>query len=362
MGQNKSGRLRVEDSARILVVRLSAIGDVVRTIPTVKAVRETLPNAFIGWAVEDKVASILEDSPYIDTLHVMPRRTWRKNYFRMRPFWKFIGGIRAAGYDVALDFHGNAKSGAVTWLSGAATRFGFARRYCKEFNHLATTYRVEPPGVRINRYERNFSLVESIVGPPPYDLHVDLPIGESVRREVDSFLAGWRKPTQPLIAVHPVTSRPFKVWPAESYAQVCDELTSDPDPCQVLLTWGPGERDATERVAQIAANDIAIAPPMDSLKHFAYLVSRADIYFGGDTGPMHIASTMGTPVVAIFGSTDPVVNGPYRQPHRVLYAGLDCSPCNERECERAHERMTNITPDAAAGAIRELLPANRLAV
>ncbi len=146
MGQDKSGRLQVEDGARILVVRLSAIGDVVRTIPTVKTVRETLPNALIGWAVEDKAASILEDSPYIDTLHVMPRRTWRQNYFRIRPFWKFIGGIRAAGYDVAMDFHGNAKSGVVTWLSGAATRVGFARQYCKEFNHLATTLHIVPPG------------------------------------------------------------------------------------------------------------------------------------------------------------------------------------------------------------------------
>jgi len=350
--QDKSGQLQVEDGARILVVRLSAIGDVVRTIPAVKALREKLPNALIGWAVEDKASSILEDSPYVDTLHVLPRRAWRKNYFRMRPFWKFIGGIRAAGYDIAVDFHGNAKSGAVTWLSGAATRVGFVREHCKEFNHLATTHRIAPPGARINRYERNFSLIESMVGPPPYDLHVDIPIGESVRREVDSFLSDWRKPTQPLIAVHPVTSRPFKVWGAESYARVCDELTSGLDPCQVLLTWGPGERDATERVAQTAANDITIAPPMDSLKHFAYLVSRADVYFGGDTGPMHIASTMETPVVAIFGSTDPVVNGPYRRPHRVLYSGLDCSPCNERKCNRAHECMTDIIPDAAADGRR----------
>jgi len=359
VGQDKSARFQVEDDARILVVRLSAIGDVVRTIPAVRAVRETLPNAHIGWAVEDKVASILEDSPYVDTLHVLPRRVWRQNYFRMRPFWTFVGGIRAAGYDLALDFHGNAKSGVVTWLSGAACRVGFTREYCKEFNHLATTRHVVPPGERINRYERNFSLVEPIVGPPPHDLHVDIPIGESERRDVDSFLADWRDPSRPLIVVHPVTSRPFKVWPAESYAQVCDELAAGPARCQVLLTWGPGERDATERVAELAANNITLAPPTGSLKHFAYLVSRADIYFGGDTGPMHIASTMETPVVAIFGSTDPVVNGPYRQPHRVLYAELDCSPCNERKCERARECMTRITPDAAVGAVRELLWAQR---
>jgi len=355
VGQVKSGRFRVEDGARILVVRLSAIGDVVRTIPAVRAVRETLPNAHIGWAVEDKAASILEGSPYVDMLHVLPRRAWRQNYFRMRPFWTFVGEIRAANYDVALDFHGNAKSGVVTWLSGAGCRFGFAREYSKEFNHLATTHHVVPPGERVNRYERNFSLVESIVGLPPYDLHVDIPIGEPERREVDSFLADWRDPSRPLIAVHPITSRPFKVWPAESYAHVCDELAGGSDPCQVLLTWGPGEREATERVGELAASDIMLAPPMGSLKHFAYLVGRADIYFGGDTGPMHIASTMETPVVAIFGSTNPVVNGPYRQPHRVLYAELDCSPCNERKCGRARECMTRITPAAAVGAIRELL-------
>jgi len=359
VAQDKTAPFRVEDGARILVVRLSAIGDVVRTIPAVRAVREALPAAYIGWAVEDKAASLLEDSPYIDTLHVMPRRAWRRNYLRMGPFRRFIREIRDTGYNVALDFHGNAKSGAVGWLSGATVRVGFARGHCQEFNHLATTHHVVPPGERINRYERNFSLVESIIGLPPYNLDVEIPIEESVRRDIDSFLEDWRDPSRPMVAVHPVTSRPFKVWPAELYAQVCDRLTAGPVPCQVLLTWGPGERDATETVAKLTPGDIELAPPMTSLKHFAYLVSRADLYFGGDTGPMHIASTMGTPVVAVFGSTDPVVNGPYREPHCVLYANLECSPCSERRCDRGHECMTRITADAALDAIRELLPAER---
>jgi len=358
--QDHSELVRVDDSARILVVRLSAIGDVVRTIPAVKALRTAVPGAFIGWAVEDKAASILEGSPYIDRLHVMPRRTWRQNYMRVGPFWRFIRRIRDTGYQIALDFHGNAKSGMVSWLSGAQHRIGFARGYCKELNHMATTRHVVPPGKRINRYERNFSLIESVIGVRPHDLDVDVPIGESVRGEVDTFLGQWRDHARLLVAVHPVTSRPFKVWPASAYANVCDELATGAEPCQVVLTWGPGELDATAKVARLAETQIKLAPPMDSLKHFAYLVSRADLYFGGDTGPMHIASTMGTPVVAIFGSTDPVVNGPFRKPHRVLYADLECSPCNERKCGRAHECMARITPGDAVSAIRELLAEQQL--
>jgi len=357
VGRGQTEPPKLGDNARILVVRLSAIGDVVRTIPAVKAVRAALPKAFIGWAVEDKAASILDHSPYIDTVHILPRRRWRRNYLRLGPFRQFIRGIRAAGYDTLLDFHGNAKSGLVGWLSRVGDRRGFARGYCAEFNHLATTCHIVPPGIRINRYERNFSLVESIIGPPPYDLDVDIPVDESVASEIDSVLERWRDPSRPFVVVHPVTSRPFKVWPPESYARVCNELTEGPERCQVLLTWGPDEREATQRVAQLAAGATRLAPPMTTLEHFACMVSRADLYFGGDTGPMHIASSMGTPVVAIFGPTDPVVNGPYRDRSRVLYAGLDCSPCTERKCRRAHECMTRITPDQALGAIRELLAA-----
>lgn len=353
--RNGTGPYSIAPGARILVVRLSAIGDVVRTIPAVRALRESLPETFIGWAVEDKAADILDGSPYIDTLHVLERRTWRKNYMRPGPFRSFISDIRKSGYDAALDFHGNAKSGIVTRLSGAPTRIGFARSFCKELSHLATNRRVVPPGHRINRYERNFSLVEPVVGPAPYKLDVDIPIRENVRAEIDDLLDEWIDPDRPFVLVHPATSRPFKMWAAKNYASVCDELANGPAQCKVLLTWGPGEKEAAGRVAELAATEPEICPMMESLQHFAYLVSRADVYFGGDTGPMHIASTMGTPVAAIFGSTDPVVNGPYREPNRVLYAGLDCSPCREKVCERDRECMTDITPEQAYRAVLELI-------
>jgi heptosyltransferase-1 len=350
-----TGEYHIAPDARILIVRLSAIGDVVRTIPAVRALREALPKAVIGWAVEGKAANILQDSPYIDNIHILDRGAWRKNYMHPGPFLSFLRNIRRAGYDVALDFHGIAKSAAVTRMSGAATRIGFARGFCKEFNHLATNRHIVPPGLNINRYERNFCLVAPAVGPPPYRLDVDVPIGESVREEVDAFLDQWRDPDRPFVLVHPVTSRPFKVWPAENYAAVCDQLALAPEQCRVLITWGPGEENAARRVAEMTATHVAIAPPMTSLKHFAYMVGRADAYFGGDTGPMHIASTMGTPVAAIFGPTDPQVNGPYRKPNRVMYLGIDCSPCKERACERDHECMKGITPEQASHAVRELL-------
>jgi len=314
-----------------------------------------MPRAFIGWAVEDKAADLLDELPWLDTHHVLERHAWRKNYLRTGPFLSFIREIRKTRYDIAFDFHGNAKSGVVTWLSRAPIRIGFARKYSKECNFLATNRHIVPPGHNINRYERNFSLVEPVIGPPPYDLDIEIPIGEKVRDDIDRYLNKWRDPNRPFVLVHPITSRPFKVWPAANYATVCDKLTAGPEQCQIMLTWGPGEQTAAQQIADLASTRIDLAPPMPSLKHFAYLVSRADVYFGGDTGPMHIASTMGTPVVAIFGPTDPAVNGPYREPNRVLYSAMDCSPCRERRCDKNHECMTAITPQMARTAILDLI-------
>ena len=338
---------------RFLVIRLSAIGDVVRTIPAVKGLRERYPDAYIAWLVEEKSSDILADCPYLDRVMVFPRRQLvGRTGSRTRWLKEFVHELRRERFDTVLDFHGIFKSGVLARLSGAKERIGFHRTYTKEFNFLFINRAVVPPGERINRFERNISLVESLDAAPS-NLDVEIVVPDEVKRRVGELLEPFDK-NRPLVAIHPTTSRPFKLWDSGNYAKVADRLLTD-GVAQVLVTCGPGERDAAQQVVEQMQSPIPPVIETGSLREYAWLVKQADVYFGADTGPMHIASAMGTPIVAMFGPTDPVVNSPYRQPHRVLYRDLPCSPCKERRCSRNLECMTGITPEEAYDAILDML-------
>jgi len=338
---------------RFLVIRLSAIGDVVRTMPAVKGLRERYPDAYIAWLVEEKSSDVLVDCPYLDRVIVFPRKQLvGRTGSRTRSLNEFVRELRCERFDTVLDFHGIFKSGVLARLSGAKERIGFHRRYTKEFNFLFVNHAVIPPGKRINRFERNISLVESLDAVPS-NLDVEIVIPDDVKRRVGELLGPFDR-SRPLVAVHPTTSRPFKLWDSGNYAKVADKLATD-DGAQVLITCGPGERDAAQQVVERMQSPPPPVIQSGSLREYAWLVKQADVYFGGDTGPMHIASAMGAPVVAMFGPTDPVVNSPYRQPHRVLYKDLPCSPCKERRCSRNLECMTAITVEEAYQAIVDML-------
>jgi len=346
---------------RFLVIRLSAIGDVVRTMPAVKGLRERYPRAHIAWLVEDKSSDILVDCPYLDRLIVFPRRQLvGKSGSRMsmrtraRLLTRFVRELRRERFDTVLDFHGLFKSGLLGLLSGAKERIGLHRRYTRELNFLFVNRTVILPGKRINRFERNMSLVE-LLDAAPSNLDVEIVVPESVKPGVEKILEPFDR-GKPLVAIHPTTSQPFKLWDSGNYAKVADKLLTD-GVAQVLITCGPGERDAAQ---QVVAQMQQPPPPLvqtGSLREYAWLVKQADVYFGGDTGPMHIASAMGTPIVALFGPTTPTIDAPYRQPYRALHKDLPCSPCNERRCGRNFECMTAITPEEAYDAILDILEA-----
>jgi len=149
-----------------------------------------------------------------------------------------------------------------------------------------------------------------------------------------------------VVAMHIAVEREEKRWPVELFAGLVDLLLAD-GRFEVLLTYGPGQRADAHRVAAKAHRAPHIAPETPDLKHYAWLVYRADLYFGCDTGPMHIACAMGTPVVAVFGGTDPAKHAPWRVPHEVLYVddrgGADGPPNRAT----AAQRLAQITPEAA---------------
>ena len=291
-----------EGSPRILVIRLSAIGDVVRVLPAVHVLRDAFPDARVDWAVERKSADILDGHPALDHVVVFERPQGAMN--AARAFLRFCRDIRQTRYDVVLDFHGIGKSGMIAAFSGAAKRYGFSRPRSQEVSYLFTNHKVKLPSSRLNRVEENLRLVEALV--PEHDWpNVAIHVREEVQESVDRFFDEAFEGAKRVVAVHVPVDRPEKQWPVEHFAELGDLLLAD-GRFDVMLTWGPGQYGIIRKVLKAMRRNPVVAPETPDLKHYAWLVNRSSLYFGGDTGPMHIAAMMGTPVVAVFGGTDQI--------------------------------------------------------
>ena len=335
---------------RILVIRLSAIGDVVRVLPALAVLRRAYPDARLDWAVERKSAGVLEGHPGVDRVMVYERsqRLGRATV----EFVRFCRMIQRERYDIVVDFHGALKSGLIAAASRAPKRWGFAPPRARDGSHWAVHQHVALPHGRMNRVDENLLLAGSLVE-TPLDIEGRLHAPEALRGGVDLFMDGLLKNGKRVIAMHAPVDRPEKQWPLEHYAALGDLLLAD-GRFEVMLTWGPGQRALAEQVAALMERTPILAPETRGLLEYAWLVGRAHAYVGGDTGPMHIAWMMGVPVVALFGGTDPLKHAPWKAPCEVLYAGDPAAgPPSERLAE-ARRRLEAITPEMAYEACRRL--------
>jgi ADP-heptose:LPS heptosyltransferase len=340
------------------VVRLGALGDVVRTLPAFRALRAGYPGAHITWLVERKAAGALAGQPGLDEVLLFPREELmaRLRAFDLPGLWRragtFCSALRARRFDLVLDFHGILKSGALSRLSGASRRVGYARPHARELAWLFANQRVRLDSMRLSRFERNDALIEFLglsreSGAAPF--HLDPEAVEGIARRLDDG--------EPPVVIHPGTSpdTPHKRYGAERYAAIARALR-DKGGHVCLVTAGPDEAEAAlaRRIVEASEGAAALAPPTPSVADLAALFARARLFVGGDSGPLHLASLVGTPVVQILGPTDPVENEPSAfSPWRRVRIPMACSPCR-RGC-RAATCMAVIPYEAVVEAACELL-------
>lgn len=336
------------------------MGDVIHVIPAVKNVRREFPSAHIAWLVEDKLDDLIEGLPEIDEVIVFPRRQWQKylksprNYFRALSSMRlFVKKLRKRKYDIALDFHGNAKSGLLAYLSGARLRVGFSRGYCKEFNFLFTNIRIRPRQKRMHRIDKYLSLLDGL-GIQAYYHKPVFSIPDADRLYIDDFLCHNHLDQKSLAIIHPGTSMfgKYKRWPAENYARLADVLTKKFQ-YSVVFTWGASEYNLVEKILSFMQYQATIACETSSVKQLITLLQRARLFIGGDTGPTHIASCLGIPTIAIFGPKDPAVYAPYGRNALVVRKDIPCSPCEKRECDHV-ACIHSVTPEDVVEAVRDI--------
>ena len=340
---------RPPEAERVLVIRLGAVGDVVRTRFAFAGVRELYPRAQIDWLVEDRAAPALDGIVGLDAVLRVPRRALGRSPRSLGRLVAFVRDLRTRRYELALDFHGILKSALLARLSGTPIRVGFENGVAREGSAHLYTERVDFRPLHTSRFERNAALVRFLGGDVPA-ASPPLQIPESVARELAALPSG-------RVVLHPGTSpeTAYKRWQPDRYAELAVALRERLG-LDSLVTWGPvaGERACAERIVARAGGAAELAPETPTILHVLELLRHSRLYLGSDSGPMHLASLAGIPVVALVGPTDPIENAPFGgRPARVVRRDVGCNPC--REGCPARSCMVAIAVDAVLEAVRELV-------
>ncbi|MCE9581087.1 MAG: hypothetical protein K8T20_01085, partial [Planctomycetes bacterium] len=342
---------------RILIIRLSALGDCVHALPAFANLRRAFPHAKIAWAIEDRFASLLDGLPGLDQVIVFPRREFKGSAWRP---WAWPGNLlrvmrlkrvlRAFAPTVAFDFQGNTKSGLHAKLCGAPARIGFDD--AKEGAQRYYNFRVKTAGV-MHRVERPLELLHA-AGVPVTVSRISPIIPERDRAAIDGWLR--EKGARNTVVCHVGTSAfgAIKRWPREKWARLGGLLSRD-GYRTVIFAWGPGERELAESVARdVPGGRGLLGPDTPRIGTLAALVERSSVFVGCDSGPLHLAAMMNVPVVGIYGPKDPAVYGPWCDKNVVVWKGMPCSPCSKRECD-IPDCMHLIEPEEVATAAEGLL-------
>jgi len=346
---------------RVLIVRLSAMGDVIHTLPAVQALRGAFPTAMIGWLVEERWAELLcapgaprrgprsPQRPLVDWVHTVDLKGWRKSLFTVSAAEKIArvwNDVRSAGYQVAIDLQGAVRSAVLARWSGAPVVWGSAEPREAPAS-LWYTRQAVARGTHV--IEQTLSLVGAVaqsgLGVPrvefPYDPGAE-ELTEELTKEAFAQQGAY-------VVLNPGAGWGAKRWPAQRYGEVARQLARDGLHC--VVNCGPGEERLGEEVS--GASGGAAKPAKLSITELIALVRGARLFIGGDTGPLHLAAAMQVPVVAIFGPTDPARNGPYGT--RSVVLRNPASATTHTRHERPDEGMLEIGVDAVVSAARQLL-------
>ena len=348
---------------KILLVRLRLIGDVVFTTPLVRALRRTHTDAHLTYVVEPMAAPVVRNNPHLDSVIVIPKRT---GLARWRDDLSFARRLRAETFDIAIDLHGGPRSAWLTWASGAPMRIGY-RTAGRTWMY---THVIERSDDLLPRHSvaKQWDLLA------PLGIDACEPARDATEMQGDPATEARSTrvlhdagvgPLDPLILMHVSAGNPFRRWPPEAFAAVAVELARRDPARRVIVTSGPSDEGAARAIVdqareRLGAAAAAVSHGRIDLAELHALAARAAVYIGGDSGPLHIAATTQTPIVALLGPTLAERSMPWRDPRwfaEAVDAGpLPCRPCRQRRCEPGDFRcLTGIPSDRVVAAAERAL-------
>ncbi|MBN2490968.1 MAG: glycosyltransferase family 9 protein [Planctomycetes bacterium] len=349
---------------RILIVRLSAIGDVICALPALTALRRHFPRAHITWLVESTSADLLQCHPHLDRVVALPRRRVRRAWRRpwtlpaaLLDVWRRMRDCRRDGFDLVLDFQGNMKSGLFTGLSRGRLRVGHDRRFRKEvLNALFTNVKVHPVpegGATHHRVERDLGLVRALGIPAVFEA-CPLVLPEGVRAEARAFVEALPG-RGPVVILHPGTSAfgAYKRWEPPRFGALADRLVQERG-ARIAVSFGPGEEALAHAVLAAMQERATLFPPPRGLLFLAATLTHAALAVGSDSGPLQLAGLMGTPTLTLFGPKDPEMHKPMGARAQYVWKHVACSPCRQRVCDHVTCMRAMTVEDVAAPALAML--------
>ncbi len=341
---------------KILIVKLSAIGDVIHTLPALALLRQCLPESSLDWVVEEKAAGILVGHPQLDKVMVSGRKRWMHHLARPSRWFavykeaaSFIRELRSERYDLVIDFQGLFKSAVLVVLSRGACKIGYGKT--RELSYLALSRRIEPPPAELHAVDKNIGLVEAVLklkgisvsgreahGKGSSQHHYSAsdgmaPPGEQDKARVDALMhATLKDRTGPLILVNAPAGWETKRWDVQKMAEMADRLISTYN-AGLIYTGSTADAAYIDGIISRMRCQAVNAAGRTTLKELACLISKARLFVTTDSGPMHLAAAVGTPVVALFGPTAPWRTGPYTERARIVRTQAPCSPCYKKRCD-----------------------------
>jgi heptosyltransferase-3 len=329
----------------ILIIKLRYIGDVLLATPTIRAIKAARPDVRVTMMVNRGTEDVLSGNPDLDEIIVLDKGSLTEQS-------RLIAGLRRRGFDTVIDLTDGDRSAFLSWVCGASVRIGFNDE--QRWRGRYYTQVVQPvPGVR-HRIDRDLETLKLInIQADSTDPQLWLTPEES--NSADQLLdqLGVQR-SHSMVILQPGARYWFKAWPPERFAELADRLISQYS-CQVLIGGSHQDIELAEQIRQIAKSKPIVMAGRTTIKQFASIAKKSALFVGSDSGAMHIASAVGTPVVALFGPSNPREWGPRGGPVEVLYKELDCRSCFHPTCIRGEENcMRLITVEEVYAAARRI--------
>ena len=343
------------DFSRILIIKPSAVGDVVHTLPLLVKLRRRYPSARIDWFITPENAELVRAHPALSNVVLFPRKQYARfatSPRATRGVFRLLGELRRARYYLVVDVHGQARSAVFALATGAKCRVGYER--AREWAWLAYSHRVPVPTMdrhAVDRYLGLADILELDRNPPDFTIYLSPAIDEQARE----LLAGEGLAGQPYAVISPGTTWETKFWPPERFGEVARYLAARG--LRVLVVGAPADRERCRTVAQQCPGAIDLAG-RTSLGVLAAVMRQAAICVTNDSGTMHLAAALGRPLLSVFGPTNPLRTGPYERPEAVVRLELECSPCllrKLRHCRHDHRCLRDLESSLVIERIEQVL-------
>jgi len=343
------------NSRNILIIRLSAAGDALHTLPLACAIKRAMPDIHLTWLASRKSLSVVKSHPLIDEIVLFDRQSW----FRQLP--ALTKELNRGRYDIVLDAQSQIRSGLMSIMTHAPERYTFSPGISKEPSFLFANYLVTPEPDEVHNIDRDLCFAKEL-GIKVNEVEFGLQFSNATENRIISSLkgTGYNPDNEILVGLCPSGSWPGKRWPVENYAELAVRLVDSPpwdNPTRVVILWGPGEYQTAYEIATQASDDRIVIAPSTSFKELGALMKHMKMIVSNDSGPLHLAVAVGTPVIGLYAPTDPRKCGPYggviMEKQRIVgkigtrrlqtvaaHVAVNVNPsdlkCNAQKCRRCH--------------------------